>query len=188
MNAQTVRLYSPAEYLALEQASTERHEYLRGEVWAMSGGTYEHSFMAGQVIQAVGAALKGKPCVVLTSDFRIRVESTDLFTYPDVSVVCGKRQVSALDANSLLNPTVLFEVLSESTERYDRGAKFAHYQRIESLKEYVLVSQDRKLIEVYRRGEGETWLYHPWREGSHVELHSLGITLDLDALYFDPTA
>jgi Uma2 family endonuclease len=176
-----------AEYLAAEQTSAVKHEYLRGQVWAMAGGTIEHGRLAGAVIAALTQALRGKPCVVLTSDVRVRIESTDRSTYPDVSVVCGKREVSPMDAQAVTNPTVLVEVLSDSTEADDRGEKFAHYRRIPSLRGYVLLSQREPLVEVYTR-RGEEWVLAETGAGGVAQIHALGVELSIDELYRDPLA
>jgi Uma2 family endonuclease len=174
-----------AEYLAAEDTSEVKHEYLRGQVWAMAGGTIEHGRLAGAVVAALTQALRGKPCVVLTSDVRIRVEDTDRSTYPDVSVVCGTREVSAIDPNALANPKVLVEVLSDSTEADDRGEKFAHYRRIPSLQGYVLVSQRTQRIEVYTR-KGDEWVLGEAGPGQVVRVHAVDVELSVDEIYRDP--
>jgi len=146
-----------AEYLAAERKSDVKLEYLRGEVWAMAGGAIEH----GRLVLNVGAelrrALAGKRCVAFGSEVKIRVVETDRSTYPDASVVCGKQEIAVDDEHAITNPTVLVEVLSDSTEASDRGEKFAHYRRLASFQEYVLVSQTSPRIEVFRR-DGATWV------------------------------
>lgn len=177
---------SYAEYLAAERDAQVKHEYLRGQVWAMAGGTVEHGRLASGVAIAMGLQLRGKPCVVLSS-VRVRVESTDRTTYPDVTVVCGSRQTAADDRDAIVNPSVLVEVLSDSTEADDRGEKFAHYRRLSSLREYVLVSQRERRIEVFRR-EGDHWSLFEAGPTQSIELTSIGATLVVDEIYFDPTA
>lgn len=176
-----------SQYLELEQTSTEKHEYLRGEVWAMAGGTPKHSTISTNVAAALVSALKGKPCGVFNSDLRVRVVETDRTTYPDVTVVCGKRELARDDEQAVVNPVAIVEVLSDATEASDRGEKFAHLQRLPSLQEYVLVNQREQRVEVFRRGEGATWMLTPHTQGQ-VELRSLGVSLDLAAIYADPTA
>ena len=144
------------EYLAAERGAKTRHEYLSGTSWAMAGGTPEHGRLAAALAGELRGKLRGRPCAVFSSDVRIRIAATDRTTYPDLSVVCGKRETAADDPDALVNPIVIVEVLSDSTEADDRGAKFAHYRRLESLREYVLVSQHERRIEVFRR-EGEHW-------------------------------
>jgi Uma2 family endonuclease len=177
---------SYAEYVVAEAASEVRHEYLSGEVWAMAGGTPEHSALAAAMIRELGASMRGKPCRTFTSDLRVRVLETGLATYPDVAVVCGVLETAADDEDSITNPVVLVEVLSEATEAYDRGAKWAHYRRIPSLREYVLVSQTEALVEVYRRAESGRWELLEARSGETIELASLGVRLDVASIYANP--
>ncbi|MEO7735523.1 MAG: Uma2 family endonuclease, partial [Kofleriaceae bacterium] len=161
------------EYLSLEAESETKHEYLDGEVFAMAGGTITHGALAGAVITALSNALRDRACRVLSSDVRVRSKATGMATYPDITVVCQKIEVDADDAHGVLNPTIIVEVLSDSTEGYDRGAKAAHYRRIPSLREYVLVSQREPLIEVYRRNERGNWeLVAEARHGEHADLAS----------------
>lgn len=180
-----------AEYLAFEATSDIRHEYLNGEVFAMAGGTITHGALTAAVIAALSNALRGRPCRVLSSDVRVRSKATGLTTYADVTVVCDKLEVADDDPHSVLNPRVIVEVLSDSTEAYDRGAKAAHYRRIDSLREYVLVGQNEPLIEVYRRNERGKWeLAVEVRRGEVAELAACGapIAIDVDAIYRDPLA
>jgi Uma2 family endonuclease len=179
---------SYGEYLALEAASDLRHEFLRDEVFAMAGGTPEHGALAAAVLRELGTALRGQPCRVYSSDVRVRVVETGLTTYPDASVVCERLETDPSDPDAILNPVVLIEVLSDSTEAYDRGVKAAHYRRIPSLREYVLVSQAEPLIEVYRRNERDHWELVEARAGTRIELGSLGVVLDVDAIYANPLA
>jgi Uma2 family endonuclease len=177
-----------ADYVAAEAKSEIKHEWLNGEVRAMSGGTPEHSALAMALGRQLGNALEGRPCRVFSSDLRIRVLETGLSTYPDLSVVCGKLEVDAEDANSVVNPVLLVEVLSDTTEGYDRGEKFAHYRRIASLQELVLVSQHEPRIEVYTRTDDGAWKLREWRSGGRVELTSLAVSLAVDDVYRDPLA
>ena len=180
---------SYAEYLAFEESSAEKHGYLQGEVFAMSGGTPEHAAleaaMAGEFRNALEAA--GKPCRVYSANLRARVEATDFACYPDASVVCGKLETSAVNRNAATNPTLVVEVLSDSTESYDRGIKASHYRHIPSIREYVLVSQHSPLIEVWRKNEQERWeMAAVAGSGEKAALASLGITLDVDTVYRQP--
>jgi Uma2 family endonuclease len=175
-----------AEYLAAEAKSTVRHEYLNGEAWEMAGGTPEHSPLAAAVIGELRSALRGRPCRTFTSDLRVRVLETGLSTYPDASVVCGQLETAPDDKDAITNPTVLVEVLSEATEAYDRGAKWAHYRRIPSLREYLLVSQAEPLVEIFRRAESGRFELLEARGGESFELASLGVRLDVSALYANP--
>jgi Uma2 family endonuclease len=179
------------EYLAFEATSDTKHEYVNGEVFAMAGGTIIHGALTAAMSAALSNALRDRPCRILSSDVRVRSKATGLSTYADVTVVCHKIEVDDDDPHGVLNPSLIVEVLSDSTEAYDRGAKAAHYRRIASLREYVLVSQGEPLIEVYRRNERRKWeLFVEARRGELAELASCGepIVLDVDAIYRDPLA
>lgn len=188
--AEPARTPSPtfAEYLALEAESDVKHEHVNGEIFAMAGGTLEHSRIAANVILELGAQLRGRPCIVYTSDARVRVRATGLATYPDASIVCGAIEHDPEDANTLTNPVVLVEVLSDGTEAYDRGEKFAHYQRIASLREYVLVSQHRQRIDHYLRNDDDTWTFRSVETPGSLQLPSIGCELSLEAVYRNPLA
>jgi Uma2 family endonuclease len=175
------------EYLRLERESDEKHEWLDGVLYAMAGGTYEHGRLAAALIRELGIALRGMPCNVLSSDVRVRILATRRATYPDVAVVCGKPEHPPDDPHAILNPTVLVEVLSDSTEKGDRGDKWAHYQHLESLREYVLVSQSEPRIEVFSRS-GEGWAYRAYERGTSFMLPSLAASISVDEVYRDPTA
>jgi Uma2 family endonuclease len=176
-----------AEYLELERSSEIKHEYLRGEVFAMAGGTPEHARLAANVIRELGAALRGRPCAAFTSDARARIEATDRATYPDVTVVCGRLEHAPEDPDSITNPVVIVEVLSDATEADDRGEKFAHYRRLASLREYVLVSQRARRLEVYRRRD-DRWLLDEAGAGETLRLESIEVVLSVDEIYRDPLA
>lgn len=177
-----------ASYVAAEPGSDVKHEWLAGEVWAMSGGTPEHAALASAMAYQLGRALEGRPCRIFSSDLRIRISTTGLATYPDLTVVCGRLEVDPEDASTVTNPLLLVEVLSDSTEAYDRGEKFAHYRRIPSLREVVLVSQREPRIEVFTRTDDGAWRLREWRKGERVELTSVGCTLAVDDVYRDPLA
>jgi Uma2 family endonuclease len=178
---------SYAEYLAQEEASAVRHEYLRGEIFAMAGGTPEHAALAAGVIQALGSALRDRPCRVFSSDLRVRVDATDFTAYPDVTVVCSSLERSAQDPHAVTNPVLLVEVLSDSTEALDRGAKFAHYRTLTSLREYLLVSQTSPHLELYRKNAEGHWVLFEARAGETLTLTSVGeVELRVDDVYRDP--
>jgi Uma2 family endonuclease len=177
-----------AEYVASEAASPVKREFIRGQVYAMAGGTPEHGALAAAVISELRTALQGKPCRVYSSDLRVRIVETEMATYPDVTVVGGRLDTAPDDPNAAINPKLLVEVLSESTEAYDRGSKAAHYRRIASLQEYVLVAQDEPRIEVYRRNDDGGWVLHEARPGEKLELRSIGVMLDVAAVYENPLA
>ncbi len=178
---------SYARYVELAAASATRLEYVGGVVFAMAGGTIEHARLTMSVGTALSNALRGKPCVVLSPDARVRIRGADRATYPDVSVVCGRIDRDADDALSVVNPKVVVEVTSDSTESADRTEKFADYRRLPSLSEYVLVSQRARRIEVYRR-DGERWTLEEFGPGERARLESLDGELAVDDVYFDPLA
>ena len=152
----------------------------------MAGVTAEHAPLAMVVGGELMVALRGGRCRVYSSDMRVRVRKTGLCTYPDVTVVCGPREPDPEDMNTVTNPIVLVEITSKSTEKYDRGEKFDHYKQIRSLREYVLVSQRERAIEVRRR-TASSWTSHVARAGEKAVLKSVGVTLDVDAVYMAAT-
>lgn len=178
-----------AAYLAAEEVSDTKHEYLRGEVYAMAGGTPEHAGLMAAVLAELVVALRGRPCRAYTSELRVRIEATDLSTYPDITVVCGSLETSVIDRHAATNPILIVEVVSDSTEGYDRGEKFAHYRRIPSLREYVLVSQQKPWIESYFKNEQGVWMLSEAGAGGMLELAALaGVSLDVDRIYRNPLA
>jgi Uma2 family endonuclease len=158
MSAQSQPRLTPEQYLEAERAAEYRSEYYCGHIYAMSGGSYQHFQIIGNISGELHAALKKRPCSVGSSDLRLRVSADGLYTYPDVVVICGDPRFADDQKDTLLNPALIVEVLSPSTEAYDRGFKSAQYRTLESLDEYVLVSQAEPRIEVFRRQSGGHWL------------------------------
>jgi Uma2 family endonuclease len=185
MSAPSKVLMSVAEYLAFERASETKHEFVNGEVYAMSGASLEHVEISHNLHLAIGIRLRGKPCRPLGSDMRIRVPNTRMHTYPDLTIVCGEPILEDQFLDTLLNPTIIFEILSPSTERYDRGAKFAHYRRIETLKGYVLISQSSASVERHIRQEDGQWLLKAYEdlENDSLELPMVGLSVPLSEIY-----
>lgn len=181
--AQSHHDYTFADYLTLERDSEVKHEFDAGEILAMSGGTARHSALAVKVATALETTRRSG-CTVFQSDMRVRIAATGRATYPDASMVCGLLEYDSEDAaqTTITNPVLIVEVLSVTTEKGDRGNKWLHYQRIPSLEEYVLVSQEPR-IEIFRRTSSGTWEYFEVHEGT-VTLAS-GPTLDLATLYAD---
>jgi Uma2 family endonuclease len=181
--------HSFLEYLAIEEMNPVRHEFCDGEVWAMAGGSPDHAAIAINVASVLREQLRGRPCRVFGSDLRIRVRASGLATYPDASVVCSRLEVDPDDpsGHTVVNPTLLVEVLSPSTEAYDRGEKLAHYKRIPSLREVVLVAQDERRLELWRR-EGERWTVELARGDEVAHLSSIDCALPLAEIYLDPLA
>ncbi len=158
MSAQPQHYYTPEEYLSLERTAAYKSEYLAGEIFAMAGASLRHNIIAANLVRLLGNAFQGRPCLAVASDMRVRVAASGLYTYPDVVAVCGKPKFADADVHqdTLLNPTVIFEILSPSTENYDRGKKFTHYQQIPTLTDYVLVTQDEPRVEHFAR-QGSGW-------------------------------
>lgn len=175
--------YTRADYLALEASSNVKHEFLDGQIYGMAGGTPEHAALAAAVIGLLFGQLRAGRCRAHDADLRIRVRETGLATYPDVAVVCGPRERDPDDENAITNPTVVVEVLSRSTEDYDRGDKFEHYKRIPSLKHYVLVSHREREIEVWTRDPLDAWTRTVHREGERASLAAISAELDVRELY-----
>ncbi len=171
-----------AEYLAQERAGETKHELFNGEIYDMARGTTEHARLASNMTVVLAEQLRGKPCAVFSADLLVRVLATGMATYPDLSVICGRMERDPEDKNVATNPIILVEVLSGSTESKDRGEKFAHYRRIPSLKEYVLVSQHEPRIEVFRRTD-EGWILSEATAGESVKLLSIDGALSVDAVY-----
>lgn len=175
--------YTEAEYLDMELATEEKHEYFEGEIYAMGGASFAHALLAGNVAYQLRSHLDGGRCSVLSSDLRVKVPASGLYTYPDAVVVCDDPQLEK-PGDTLTNPTLLVEVLSQSTETKDRGWKFQQYQKIPSLREYLLVSQITPRLELFTRQSDGRWLYASV-EGleASVPLTSLGCNLKLSAVY-----
>lgn len=174
------------DYLVREAASDDvKHEWCAGVVYAMSRGTPEHARLTMRIARSVGAAL-GPGCEIYSSDLMLYIEAARLATYADASVVCGAVETKTVRKNgkslgeAVTNPTIVIEVLSEGTERYDRDGKFQAYKQLASLEEYVLVSQDRRGIEVYRRADGD-WTCETGGPGGRVTIH--GVLIGVDAVY-----
>jgi len=173
------------EYLAIDDASELRHEYASGIVVAMAGGTVEHVRIIGQVQFLLRLALAGKSCAVLASDARVRVRAADRAAYPDVLVIGGEIHKDADDPHAIVNPTVLIEVLSDSTAAVDREDKNADYRRLSSLREYLLISQRERRVELYRRTGPRRWTLEELISGERLQLTSLEVDLAVDELYRD---
>ncbi len=175
--------FTPEQYLAAERKAAFKSEYLDGFITAMSGASREHNRIAGNVYHKIGNQLENRPYEAFISDLRVCVSSTGLYTYPDVIVVCGEPEFQDDEVDTLLNPTAIVEVLSPTTESYDRGAKFAHYRRLPSLKEYVLVAQDRVLVERYTR-QGDDWVFSaPDDLDGTLKLVSINCSIPLRDIY-----
>lgn len=181
-----VQTFTVAEYMALERASDTKHEYGDGRIIAMAGARPPHNLLVTNLTVLLHVLASERGCVVMGSDQRVHVPATGLYAYPDLMVVCDERRYARGDPPSLLNPTMLVEVTSDSTEDYDRGAKFIHYQAVSSLEEYLVVSHRARRIEHHRRLDTGQWLLTvAATEEAIVELASLEGTLQVQAVYGD---
>lgn len=172
-----------AEYLAFERSSQEKHELVHGEIFAMSGGTYEHNLIAGNAAREFGTLLHDTPCNALPSAMKVHIPATDGFVYPDVTVVRGQAEFHDEARDAVTNPVLVVEVLSESTERYDRGDKFAGYRSVPSIQHVLLVSQRDRHVEHYQRQGDGSWLMREYAGSQVCPLPDLGCELRLDELY-----
>lgn len=174
---------SPEEYLALERQAETKSQYLDGEIFAMTGASRKHNRIGLNVAFALDSQLKAGGCEVYAIDMRVKVSATGLYTYPDVVVVCGEPQFEDAEVDTLLNPRVVIEVLSKSTEDYDRGTRFLHYRSLTSLVEYLLIAQDRVHVEHFIH-QNESWLFTETdRPEDVIELPSVGAQLALADIY-----
>jgi Uma2 family endonuclease len=178
------------EYVRLETDSGVKHEFVAGQVFARSGGSPEHAAITAKISRLLGNALEGRPCRVFSPDLRVRVRATGVGTYPDVTVICGSVRLDPEDPKqqTALNPIALVEVLSPSTEDYDRGEKLGQYKQIESLREVMLVAHDRREVEVVRREPDGSWSRHVATEGAVVRLDSIDCDLPVTEIYRNPLA
>ncbi len=175
---------TPEDYLALERSADFKSEYFNGETFAMTGASRAHNTIVLNIGSEIRQQLKQRPCKAYVNDMRVKVDPTGLYIYPDVVVVCGKEQFDDTHLDTLLNPTLIVEILSESTEAYDRGRKFEHYRKLDSLAEYVLIAQNRPHIESYRRQADQQWLLTECSElDGTLRLPSIDCDLALVEIY-----
>jgi len=180
MSSQPQPALTSSQYLALERQSEIRHEFLRGEIFVMGGASRIHNQICFNLNTEIGQQFKQRDCTAYASDMRVLVDRTGLYTYPDLVITCDEPEFEDREMDTLLNPQVIIEVLSDSTEKYDRGAKFRHYRELDSIREYILVSQNQPLVEQYVRQENNDWLLKT-AEGldATFELESARCKLDL---------
>lgn len=173
-----------AEYVAFVQAAELKHEFVAGEIIAMAGGTIAHGRLIAQLGGLLRDGLHGRACVVLPADVRVRIRPAERATYPDLQIVCGVLESDPDDPDAVINPTVIVEVLSDTTVDADRGDKFAAYRRLRSLREYVLVSQHERRIDVYVR-DGRRWVLDDYGPSESFRLESIDVSVAVDAIYVD---
>jgi Uma2 family endonuclease len=177
---------SPEQYLEMERAANEKHEYYKGEVYAMSGAAIPHNDIAYNIIRLTIPFLHGKGCKLYGSDFRIHIPENSLFTYPDFSIVCGKAETSDVYSDNLTNPAVIIEILSKSTKDYDRGTKFGMYRSIKTLKEYILIDSTSSCVEIYKRQADNSWQFTEFKNLTDTfYVSTIGLTLFLKDVYND---
>lgn len=177
---------SPEHYLELERASELKHEYYKGEVYAMSGASLPHNDIFHNVYGALTFFLKGKGCKPYGSDLRIHIPQNTLYTYPDISIICGKPETSDSFRDNIINPSVIIEILSKSTKDYDRGTKFNLYRSIKTLKEYILIDSTSISVEIFTRQEDNSWILTEFKQLSDSFLIStISLTLHLKDIYED---
>ncbi len=175
--------YTPEQYLTLERKAEYKSEYINGQIFAMAGASLEHNRITANFVRVLGNQFMGHPCGVFSSDMRVKVDATGLYTYPDVVAVCGEIRFDDAHRDTMVNPTVIVEVLSPSTEAYDRGGKFAHYRRSDSLTDYVLVAQDQVRVEQYTR-QNKQWVLTEINElDDTLRLPSIGCEVVLRDIY-----
>lgn len=186
MTALTQRIFvSPEEYMVMEAVSPVKHEYFDGEIFQMAGASYAHNMASMNISGTLFAQMDRTRCFIVQNDMRLWVETSGLFTYPNVMVVCGKPELSKIRGlENLINPVLIIEVLSSSTESYDKGIKFDHYRTIASLKEYVLVWQDKKRVARYTKKDDQNWLLTDFLgDDARIELASVDCTLLMENIY-----
>jgi Uma2 family endonuclease len=185
MSAASQPRLSFGDWLAIERTATDqRSEYVAGEVFAMAGGTEEHNLIVANVVRELGNQFKGRPCRVYPSDMKVHIATDDVATYPDVMVICGERQFYDDRRDLVTNPSLIVEVLSDSTEAYDRGDKFRHYRSLQSLQAYLLLSQYRVQAELFLRQPDGTWSLSSYQDPSEsIPLRLVGADLSLAEVY-----
>jgi len=177
---------SQEDYLALERASDTKHEYYKGEVFAMSGASWEHNVIVKNINTLILPYLKGKPCDMFGSDLRIHVPENTLYTYPDFSIICGKPETNDEEKDTIVKPSAIIEVLSKSTKDYDRGSKFMLYRSINTLNEYITIDSLSISIEIYTRNSDNTWILSEFKQlHDSFVLSTIGLTLLLKDVYED---
>ena len=177
---------SPEHYLEMERASDTKHEYYKGEVFAMSGASLPHNDIFHNVYGALTFFLKGKGCKPYGSDLRIHIPKDSLYTYPDISIICGKPQTTDIFRDNIINPSVIIEILSKSTKDYDRGTKFTLYRSIKTLKEYILIDSTSVSVEIFTRQEDNSWILTEFKQQSdRFTITTISLTLYLKDIYED---
>jgi Uma2 family endonuclease len=184
MSIQPKRHLTPEQYLEIERQAEYKSEYFNGEMFAFAGASREHNTIVINLILKLAPQLRKRNCEIYSNDMRVKVDATGLYTYPDVVIVCGKPQFEDDEQDILLNPIVIIEVLSPSTESYDRGTKFEHYRTIDTLSDYLLVAQDKIHVENYVRQSDRSWLFSEYKSAEDkFQIESVGCELAVEEIY-----
>jgi Uma2 family endonuclease len=184
VSTQPKTFLTPEQYLEIERKAESKSEYYRGEMFAMAGARIAHNLLLAHLLRDIGVQLRGTPCEICPSDMRVLVSASGLYTYPDAVAYCGEPRLLDQHFDTLLNPILLIEVLSPSTEAYDRGRKFEHYRSIDSLREYLMIASDRVHADLFTRQSDDRWLLtSATRLENSLELQSIGCSLNLGSLY-----
>ncbi len=177
---------TPEEYLALERESEIKSEYFGGEIFAMAGASREHNKISTNIVRVLGNQLLEKPCSIFASDMKVKMKEIKKYTYPDIVIVCGIEEYDDEYNDILINPIAIIEILSDSTEAYDRGDKFSHYQFISSFSEYILVSQYFRKVEKFLRQKDDTWIYSKYEKPENIiSIESIKCDLPVNDIYRD---
>lgn len=176
---------SPEDYLAGERISPIKHEYIRGEVYAMAGASKAHVTIAGNLFAILRNHLRGRGCIPYMADMKVRIEAANIYYYPDVTVTCDQRDNSSSDEDFIRYPRLVVEVLSATTAAFDRGDKFADYRTIDTLEEYVLINQQRISVECFRRNPEGLWVLYPYSQGDEIHIASVDFHCPIEVLYED---
>ena len=186
MGVPELKHITESEYLEAERTATIKHEYFNGEVFAMSGASIAHNIISMNCSTSLMTKLKGKKCRPFGSDLRVHIPKNSLYTYPDISVFCGKIKTTDSSFDTATNPTVIIEILSPSTRDYDKGGKFTLYRDIESLKEYIIIDSENIMVEKFKRNADNSWQLIDYKTIDLVfSIESLGIQMDLATIYTD---
>jgi len=184
MRTRTKKILSEAEYLEIERAAETKSEFYNGEMFGLAGASSSHNIIINNIVMALGPRLKSKPCSIYSIDVRVKAESSGLYTYPDIVVGCGEKKFLDHNEDTLLNPTLIFEILSPSTEQYDRTTKFNHYRKIESFKEYLLVAQEKIAVEHFVKKISDEWVFKEYNSMKDtVILKSVKLSLAVKDIY-----
>lgn len=176
---------SAQDYLEGERISPIKHEYIRGQIYAMAGATKAHGIIAGNLFSMLRNKLRGSGCTTYMADIKVRIETADVYYYPDITVTCDRRDSVSLAEDFIRYPRLVVEVLSPTTAAFDRGDKFADYRTIETLEEYVLINQERMSVECFRRNSEGLWVLHPYSKGEEIHLTSVDFQCSIEDLYED---